>query len=139
LSDEEKAEFKTLFRKARQLCHPDKFPEESKEEANAMFLRIEKAYQSNNVELMKSLLEQIRAGDLSQKISAVETDSKKIRVKINRFRQDLADLLREIEELINTSAWEIIGQYDDYKPYFDEQTIALEAAIQKFKEEQVSG
>lgn len=139
LSDEEKAEFKNLFRKARQLCHPDKFPEESKEEANAMFLRIEEAYQSNNVELMKSLLEQIRAGDLSQKISAVETDSKKIWVKINRFRQDLADLLREIEELINTSAWEIIGQYDNYTPYFDEQKVALQAAVQKFKMEQVSG
>ncbi len=138
LSDEEKAEFKNLFRKAKQLCHPDKFPEESKEEANAMFLRIGEAYQSNNIELLKSLLEQIQAGDLSQKISAVETDSKKIRVKINRFRQDLADLLKEIEDLINTDTWEIIGEYDDYKPYFDKQTIALEAAIQKLKEEPVS-
>ena len=70
---------------------------------------------------------------------AVETDDKKIRAKINRFIRELAELLREIEELIGNNTWEIIGQYDDYKPYFDEQTIALESAIQKFKEEQVSG
>ena len=135
LTPEEKSEMKTLLRKLRQKCHPDKVPDELKEQAQVLFQRATEAYESNDLDLVKQILEQVLAGDFSDLTQPKITDSIGIEERINRFKQELADLLREIDNLINKPAWKIIGEYDDYGFYFDQQKEVIGREIERLREE----
>ena len=135
LTPEQKSEIKTLLRKLRQKCHPDKVPDELKERAEVLFQRVTEAFKSNDIDLMKQILEQVLAGDFSDLTQPEITDSIGIEERINRFRQELTDLLREINNLVNQPAWKIIGEYDDYGFYFDQQKEAIKSEIERLQEE----
>ena len=135
LTPEQKSEMKTLLRKLRQKCHPDKVPDELKEQAKVLFQQVDDAYKLNNIDLLKKMLEQVLAGDFSTAVQPEITDSIGIEERINRFKQELVDLLREIDNLINKPAWKIIGEYDDYAFFFDQQKEVIEREIERLREE----
>ena len=58
-------ELKSMFRRACNLCHPDKVPEHQKAEASEIFIKLKEAYDSNNVEEVEIIYSNLQKVNLS--------------------------------------------------------------------------
>ena len=59
LTEEEQKELKKKYRKASKLCHPDVVSEEQKELADKLFAELNAAYERNDLEKVKEILESL--------------------------------------------------------------------------------
>lgn len=99
LDEEEEEELKSLYRRACQVCHPDKVPEAQKDEAHMMFVELQKAYKNNNVKELKKLYKQIKDGNFKttqsaslSKVELLKTAIAKMNFQIDRITEELKDL-----------------------------------------------
>ena len=98
MSDEDSAEFKTLYRQLVFKLHPDLSPNQSKDEIN-LWHRVQLAYQSGDLEEMRSLMiileSQDKAAQLPSSMETLEKRKTKLADQIQKIIGRLADVGKE--------------------------------------------
>lgn len=135
LNEELAKKIKDQYRRASQLCHPDKVPEFLKQKAHDIFVRLNQAYRSRNIEEVDEILEQLLQENFGGEGPETITDKDKLKQEILEIRQRIERLTKEIQNLIRSDPWEIIETYDDWNDYFEEQKTRLQSDIDLMKAE----
>jgi hypothetical protein len=135
LNDDEKAELKKLYRKAARLCHPDIVPDELKQQATEIMQKLNAAYQKQDLVQVKSILDSLENGSGFEVSSDSINDKELIKRKIAEYKENIAHIKSEIEEIFHDDTYQTIDELDDWDVYFDELKNDLEIEKEKLEEE----
>ena len=135
LSAENQQLLKTLYRKACQLCHPDKVSESQREVATKRFIQLQAAYEQNDLEKVKNIYDDLVNNRPYEDSSDTLSDSKLMKQEINRLASTSADLLIEILALKKQISDLGIGEIVDWDEYFATKKQSLMDAIEQMETE----
>jgi hypothetical protein len=137
LTDEEKKELKTLYRKASMLCHPDKVAEDQKEEAERIFKELAEAYKRNDLEKVKEILTNLEKGIFLSNTD-VTNEKEKLLILVRQLRIKRDHMEQELDELRKSETYQTVSTIDDLDEYFhnlkeklNNQLVEEEAAVLK--------
>src|SRR3546814_10568338 len=82
LNDDEERDLKAIYRKACSLCHPDKFPEGQKGAATKVFVDLQAAYKSNDLNRVREIHALLEANGLPETRSTTLREVDKLKVAI---------------------------------------------------------
>jgi hypothetical protein len=99
LDVETERELKSLYRKACNLCHPDKVPEEKKEAAHRVFVDLQEAYKGNDLIRVRGIYETLAAGGLPGTRSNTLSEAESLKAAIAEMEYAIAKLVVELQAL----------------------------------------
>jgi len=135
LSDEEKKELKRLYRKAAKLCHPDIVADEYKQKAQEIMKEVNEAYNKQDLEKIKMILNHLENGSLFQPSSEVVNDVEILKTKISEIKMKIDKIKSEIEAIKNDETYLLISEIDDWDRYFEELKEKLQEEKERLEEE----
>ncbi len=150
LEEEEALDLKKWYRKACNLCHPDKVSEENKEQAHSIFIELQEAYENNDLKRIQEIYELLRKGDFNQKRKVSLNTIEILRATILEMQSKVEQALKELTELRNDpvvlSMYQIGKDDKDWINYFQSKKEALEneleywtSCLNEVKKEAVNG
>jgi len=119
LTEEEKVDLKSKYRRASKLCHPDVVDEKYKIEAENMFNELKQAYDRNDLNKINELLNNLEKGiftGASDKISELE----KLKIIVNKLRIKRDEVERNVNELKINESFQTINKIENWDDYFTE-------------------
>ena len=135
LSLDEQKELKQKFRKAANLCHPDKVAEEQQAQAAQIFQDLREAYEQNNLVAVNKILTQLEQGQYFSSRSERITEKTKLKSLLDQLRRHFQGHLTNLDKLKKSEAYITIIAIPDWEIYFDttkkqleQQLITLEKA-----------
>ena len=135
LSSDERKQIKEAYKKAAQLCHPDKVSEDQRELAHTQFIQLKAAYDQNDLETVLNILDGL-ANNRPYKDSADSlSDSQRIKQEIKRLKSTSEELLVEILALKKQISDLGIDDIVDWDEYFETQKQILMDAIEQLETE----
>ena len=99
LDVETERELKLLYRKACNLCHPDKVPEQRKEAAHRVFVDLQEAYKSNDLARVQEIHQTLAAGGLPGTRSTTLSEAEALKAAIAEMEYAIARLVTELKAL----------------------------------------
>jgi len=138
LDSDEKDELRQLYKRAVQKCHPDKLPEDKKEESTRLFQELEAANRQNDLVRVREIWQQVQSGDWTAESETV-TDKDILRARIAAVRERIEAVQMEIDALHADKAWRLIQSLadsgSDWDEYFAKTRESMEAELAKMREE----
>ncbi len=117
LDKEQQKRLKKAFRKASQLCHPDRVDEELKEVAEAVFVELNDAYKENDIAKVEQILADLENGTFTPRSETVnEVD--KLKTIVQSLKIKLAQLEQEIITIKDSEEYATISAIADWDDYF---------------------
>ena len=135
MSNDDQEQLKIFFRKAIQLCHPDKVSEGQREVATKRFVQLQAAYEQNDLEKVKNIYDDLVNNRPYEDSSDTLSDSKLIKQEINRLASTSAGLLIEILALKKQISDLGIDEIVDWDEYFATKKQSLMDAIEQMETE----
>lgn len=132
LSEDEQKRLKQAYRKASQLCHPDRVNDEQKAAAEQVFTELRQAYEENDLEKVEQILADVQQGvfkSRSQTVSQLD----KLKLIKQELIQKLGQIKAMIETIKNSESYRIICQINDWDEYFATQGQALSRERDRLK------
>lgn len=96
LNKDSEKDLKTMFRKACNICHPDKVPVDQKEEATAIFIKLKSAYDNNDVSLVKEIYSSLLQGNFTHTQASVLKEVELLRSAITEIKHKLENHLKAL-------------------------------------------
>lgn len=124
LNEEDKQKLKKAYRKASQICHPDRVNDEQKDIAQAVFVQLTKAYEENDLKKVEEILADLQKGVFKARSESV-SQSDKLKVIKNQLTQKLTDIQSIIDTIKQSQSCQTIIGIDDWDSYFRTQKIEL--------------
>ena len=123
LDADEEARLKKAYRRASQLCHPDRVAAEYQVQAEALFKSLGQAYKRKDVAEVVRILAQLQRGVFTAASEAL-THRDALQARIAELRASIDAINAEIAALAEDETWELLQGFAD------------EAALQEYLEEQ---
>lgn len=120
LTNKDKSELKSKFRKATVLCHPDKVVNELKETAKKIFVDLKEAYDHNDLNKVSAILTDLESGSFLRSTSETITKKEILRVKIVHLKSKAKVIESEIRSLKFSDTYRTVIQISDWENYFKE-------------------
>jgi hypothetical protein len=124
-----------MYREASMLCHPDKFsnePVEKQKHAEELFKELADAYSSNNVSIVKEILENLKKGILTID-SKNELQKKDLLIsRMESIKMKIKHMLQKITEIKHTESYVTATRNVNWDEYFDLAKINLQQQIDDF-------
>lgn len=124
LTPAEKKELKKLYRQTSLRCHPDRVVEELHEQAEEIFVELNKAYKANDLERVRAINEQVKSGAMLSKSETI-TELKKLESTVSSLKQKLQDWLDKLDKLKAMPTFQTVSSIDDWTIYFEETKVVL--------------
>ena len=118
LSDKELKELKQKYRKASKLCHPDVVSEEQKELADKLFTELNAAYERNDLQRVREILENLEKGNFFASKSDTITEKQLMKAEIEKMRLRIKELKKQVEEIKESEAFKTVSSISDWDNYF---------------------
>ena len=118
LSDKELKELKQKYRKASKLCHPDVVSEEQKELADKLFAELNAAYERNDLQRVREILENLEKGNFFASKSDTITEKQLMKAEIEKMRLRIKELKKQVEEIKESEAFKTVSSISDWDNYF---------------------
>jgi hypothetical protein len=135
LNEEEKLELKRKFRKAAIICHPDKVSAENKDRAEKIFIDLQQAYETNNLQRVNAILDNLEQGNFFQSISDTISEKTKLRAAIKDITSQISNIKTEISEIKESEAYKtIILAGDNWDSYFANLKDKLSLELEHLKQ-----
>ena len=112
-------ELKQKYRKASKLCHPDVVSEDQKELANKIFAELNAAYERNDLQRVKEILENLEQGNFFVNKSDKVNENKLLKAEIEKLRLRIKELKLEVQEIKESETYETIIGIEDWDIYFN--------------------
>lgn len=124
LSDKDKKKLKQVYRKASQLCHPDRVSDEQKEVAQAIFVELTQAYEQNDLKKVEQILLDLQKGIFKSRSDTV-TQLDTLKMIKTQLSQKLADIQQILDSMKRSETYQVISKLYDWDNYFEEQKMRL--------------
>lgn len=124
LSKAEKKELKKLYRQTSLRCHPDRVVDDLHDQAEEIFVDLNKAYKANDLERVREISEQLKSGAMLSKSETI-TELKKLASTVTSLKQKLQDWLSKLEVLKAQPTYKTISNIEDWTVYFSETKVIL--------------
>lgn len=139
LDAQQEKELKSLYRKACSLCHPDKVPEDKKQLAHEIFVELQEAYKSNDIEQVANIYERVKKGDFKQTRASTLTKTEILKAAIAEIKYQLDKLLTELQVLQTSQSVQLMQRAGsneaDWQQYFDAQYRSLKSELERVSEQ----
>ena len=124
---------KAAYRRASQLCHPDRVSAEHKAQAEQLFKELGQAYKKKDLPTVERILAQLQRGIF---IAASDTlsDTAALHARIAELRENLAALRAEIATLQDDDTYTLLRGFADeaaYQAYLAEQCAILAGELEQ--------
>jgi hypothetical protein len=129
LSNEEQQELKQKFRKAANLCHPDKVSEAQQSQAAEMFQALRDAYEQNDLATVRNLLDKLENGQSFGSRSEQITEKMQLISLLEQLQSRVKFLLSNLENLKQSDAFITISEMTDWDIYFEKTKNSLEEQL----------
>jgi hypothetical protein len=131
LTDEELKELKQKYRQASKLCHPDVVSEEQKELANKIFSELNEAYERNDLQRVREILDNLEKGDFFINKSDAVNEKQLMKVEIEKLRLRIKELKEQLQVIKESETYTTITTIGDWDNYFKEtkQKLSKELTI----------
>ena len=136
LTEDEKTELKSNFRKASLLCHPDRVKDDLKLMAEESFIELINAYELNDLEKVSTILKNLENGLFSKSIFEEITEIEVLKSKISQLETQLEIVVKEIDEIKNSKTYQTISEIEDLDKHFIDIKERLSAELDRLKKEQ---
>ena len=135
LSKDETKELRSLYRKAAQKCHPDRVSEEDKESAHKIFVNLGEAYQSNDLEMVRRIWEQLENSEGFELDSDKNIDMSmgKLKARVSELMLLIAEKISDLDVLMKTDSYQKLTMHDDWLDYFEQERERLLHSIVELK------
>jgi len=130
LTPAQKKELKKLYRQTSLRCHPDRIVEELHEQAEEIFVELNKAYKANDLERVRAINEQVKSGAMLSKSETI-TELKKLESTVNSLKQKLQDWLDKLDKLKAMPTFKTVSSIDDWSIYFEETKVVLADQLER--------
>jgi hypothetical protein len=118
LTEEELIEIKKKYRKASKLCHPDVVSEDQKELADKLFTELNAAYERNDLEKVKEILENLEKGNFFVSKSDAINEKQLMKTEIEKLKMRISELQQEMQLIKESDAYKTISSINDWDEYF---------------------
>lgn len=119
LSEDEKKELKSIYRKASRICHPDIVEDELKVQATEIMKQLNDAYDNKNIEKVKEILKSLENGTSFDVASDKIDDKKILKNRIEEFREKISIIEQELDEIKEDEIFQTIQDIEDMNVYFE--------------------
>ncbi len=137
LDDEQRKDLKNAYRKASQICHPDRVSEDMKDVAEQIFIQLNQAYEQNDIATVNKILAELEQGIFAPRSETVSEKSQ-LQSIITQLKFKIAQIETEIFEIKDSEAYQTISEINDWDGYFEQTKEQLTNEIvrleQKLKE-----
>ncbi|ALM22009.1 hypothetical protein AAT17_12595 [Nonlabens sp. MIC269] len=122
LNETDTRSIKELYREASKYCHPDslKCVIEDKDEASVAFTALTEAYKSNDIELVRSIHDDLTSKNPSSNISS-ENELEKLSLRFESLKEKYKRLKNELEIILCSDEYISIIAINDWDLYFKDQ------------------
>lgn len=120
LLDEDQKEIKQKYRKASKLCHPDVVREEQKELADKIFAELNAAYEGNDLQKVREILESLERGDFFVSKSEAINEKNLLKTEIEKLRLRIIELKKQLQVIKESEAFTTIRSITNWDDYFKE-------------------
>jgi hypothetical protein len=133
LTEEQKCELKSNFRKAALLCHPDKVSEEFEIAAQRIFMDLKAAYDSNDLKTVNEIFKDLDKGNFFRTKSETVKEKDLLRAEISKMKRLINQIETEIITIKESETYNIIISIKDWDEYFSRTKKQLEEELDMLK------
>ena len=119
LDDEQRKDLKNAYRKASQICHPDRVSEDMKDVAEQIFIQLNQAYEQNDIATVNKILAELEQGIFAPRSETVSEKSQ-LQAIITQLKFKISQIETEIFELKDDETYQTISEIDDWDEYFNQ-------------------
>ncbi len=119
LTEKERAEIKEKYRKASKLCHPDVVADNQKNIAHKVFMQLKDAYETNDLEKVKELLEILEQGKMFVSKTDTATEKLSLQLQLQNIRLRIAELEKEIKAIKSSKTYKKIIEIESWDDFFN--------------------
>lgn len=130
LTPQEQKELRKLYRRTSLKCHPDRVVEELQAEAEEIFVELNQAYKQNDLEKIRAISEQLKAGIMLAKSEGVTT-LKKLESTYKSLLQKLENWQEKLDQLQQQPTYQTISRIDNWETYFEETKVTLQEQLDR--------
>jgi hypothetical protein len=130
LTADEQAEIKKAFRLASKLCHPDIASPSDKEKANEIFVRLQHAYERNDLKSVLEILRNLQNNGLDIDTDVSYLDETNFNQVIDTLKSEIYSIRNEIKKLQASETYKVACSTKDIDSYFNIKKIEIEKEIQ---------
>ncbi len=134
LTDEEQKEIKQKYRKASKLCHPDVVSEEQKELADKLFAELNEAYERNDLQKVREILESLESGDFFVSKSDAINEKQLLKTEIEKLRLRIKELKEQVQVIKESEAFTTVSSISDWDTYFKETMQKLAEQVKELED-----
>jgi hypothetical protein len=126
---------KELFREAVKLCHPDNafISDELKAKANQLFIRLKTAYTNNNLELVKSILADLKSGIALGNTEYKSMNNDSLEELLDSLKVKIQELVERIYSIKNDTKYFLGLDENALEVHFSEQELLLVERLRSLK------
>jgi hypothetical protein len=136
LDTDQKVALKTQYRKAVQLCHPDRFlDEETKSRAHVIFLELQEAYTKDRLDEVTEILERLENGALTAINELIQLRTADLEKRLQYLTTRREELLQEIVRLRNDRSYKEIIVIENMDKFYKEEESRLLNILQQLQHE----
>lgn len=117
LDEEQRKDLKKAYRKASQICHPDRVSEDMKEIAEQLFIQLNEAYEKNDIQTVTKILAELEQGIFRPRSETVSEKSQ-LQAIITQLKFKITRIEKEIFEMKESEAYATIIDIEDWDQYF---------------------
>ena len=132
LNASEQKELKKLYRRSSLKCHPDRVVDELHAEAEEIFVELNEAYKSNDLERVREISKQLKEGVMLSKSDGI-TELKRLESIVKTLSIKLEDWLKKLEDLKETPSYQTISNIENWDVYFEETKDLLEKQLERLQ------
>ena len=133
LDVEAERQLKSLYRKACNLCHPDKVPEEEKEAAHRVFVDLQDAYRGNDLTRVREIHEVLATGGLPGTRSTTLSEAESLKTAIAEMEYAITRLVVELQALQASDGVKLVNAAGaseaEWQDFFEKQCVTLEMEL----------
>ena len=133
LTDEEQRELKDNYRKASKLCHPDLVNDDQKDAAHKIFVELNEAYQKNDFNRVKEILETLKHGRAFVSKADIANEKQVLLQELERLREKLSVLNEAIANIKTGDTFITINEIADWDEYFAKTKTQLEEQLNQLQ------
>ena len=117
IDEEQRKDLKKSYRKASQICHPDRVSEDMKEIAEQIFIQLNQAYEQNDIKTVNKILTELEQGIFRPRSETVN-EKQKLQAIVGQLKFKIQQIESEIHEMKDSEAYQTIIDIDDWNRYF---------------------